>query len=87
MMAEDADDVAIQQMARLYCMLLIGVSLFPDKTGNKVSLIFLPLLRHFDTGYSWGSAALACLYRELCVATRPSAAEIGGPLILLQVRC
>lgn len=84
---QDADDVTIRQMARCYCMMLIGGSLFPDKSGNKVSLLYLPHLRHFDAGYSWGSAALACLYRALCVATRPSSVQIGGPLILLQVIC
>ncbi|XP_016681335.1 serine/threonine-protein phosphatase 7 long form homolog [Gossypium hirsutum] len=34
--------------------------------------------------YSWGSAVLAILYRELCWTTKPDAVDIGGYLILLQ---
>ena len=41
---EDAADVTVQQMARCYCMLLIGGSLFLDKSGNKVSLLYQPYL-------------------------------------------
>ncbi|KAG8472972.1 hypothetical protein CXB51_034896 [Gossypium anomalum] len=34
--------------------------------------------------FSWGSAVLATLYREMCGATRPNKAKIGGCLSLLQ---
>ncbi|XP_016730475.1 protein MAINTENANCE OF MERISTEMS-like [Gossypium hirsutum] len=34
--------------------------------------------------YSWGSAVLAMLYRELCQTTKPDDIDIGGCLILLQ---
>ncbi|KAG8486816.1 hypothetical protein CXB51_020282 [Gossypium anomalum] len=34
--------------------------------------------------YSWGSAVLAMLYRELCQTTKPNAVDMGGCLILLQ---
>ncbi|MFQ6623816.1 hypothetical protein Gotur_004003 [Gossypium turneri] len=34
--------------------------------------------------FSWGSAVLATLYREMCGATRPRRAKIGGCLSLLQ---
>ncbi|KAG8501477.1 hypothetical protein CXB51_003981 [Gossypium anomalum] len=34
--------------------------------------------------YSWGSAVLAMLYRELCQTTKPDAVDMGGCLILLQ---
>ncbi|KAL6342978.1 hypothetical protein AAG906_016998 [Vitis piasezkii] len=35
--------------------------------------------------YSWGSAVLAYLYRELCRASLDSATEISGPITLLQL--
>ncbi|KAK5776683.1 hypothetical protein PVK06_044644 [Gossypium arboreum] len=34
--------------------------------------------------FSWGSAVLATLYREMCEATRPNKVKIGGCLSLLQ---
>ncbi|MBA0569935.1 hypothetical protein Golob_003633, partial [Gossypium lobatum] len=34
--------------------------------------------------FSWGSAVLATLYREMCGATPPTKAKIGGCLSLLQ---
>ncbi|XP_052484774.1 protein MAINTENANCE OF MERISTEMS-like [Gossypium raimondii] len=37
-----------------------------------------------QVSYSWGSAILATLYRELCRATEPQVKDIGGCLILLQ---
>lgn len=52
-----------------------------------VHLMFLPLLGNFETAgrYSWGSACLTWLYRELCRASTAIALKIAGPLILLQV--
>ncbi|KAL7174085.1 hypothetical protein ACSBR2_033357 [Camellia fascicularis] len=52
-----------------------------------VQLMFLPLLEDFDAAgeYSWGSAALAWLYRELCRASRERMHDISGFLILVQI--
>ncbi|CAK9166390.1 unnamed protein product [Ilex paraguariensis] len=84
---QDADDVTVDRYARAYILLLIGGCLFADKSQNKVQLMFLQHLEDLDdTGkLSWGSAALACLYREMCRATAPDSSDIGGPLILLQL--
>ncbi|KAE8810902.1 hypothetical protein D1007_12251 [Hordeum vulgare] len=35
-----------------------------DATGNSAFLMYLELLRDWDTQYSWGSAALAYLYHQ-----------------------
>ena len=45
------------------------------------------MLEDFDAAgrYSWGSAALAWLYRELCRATDPKSCDIAGALILVQL--
>ena len=66
---------------------LLGGCLFANKFGNRVHLMFLPFLRDFEEvgRYSWGSAALAWLYRELCRASVSRVKEIAGPLVLLQL--
>ncbi|KAF1892023.1 hypothetical protein Lal_00036375 [Lupinus albus] len=65
---------------------MIGGELLPDKSNNKVHLIYLPLLRDLTRVhlYSWGSACLANLYREMCRTTKPNAKAMGGCLTLLQ---
>ncbi|XP_040937995.1 serine/threonine-protein phosphatase 7 long form homolog [Gossypium hirsutum] len=72
--------------ARAYIMHIIGGVLMPDANNNRVHLMYLPLLTDLYNvrSYSWGSAVLAMLYRELCQTTKPHAADIGGCLILLQ---
>lgn len=84
---QNADEATLQRYARAYIFALVGGLLFTDKSGCDVQLIFLPLLRDFSQTrhYSWGSAALGYLYRELCRASRKGANEIAGPLYLLQV--
>ena len=84
---DDAADELVQQHARAYILWLIGGVLLPDKSQNLLKLMYLPLLRDIDVigQYSWGAAALACLYRMLCRATQVGVTQIGGPLVLLQV--
>ncbi|XP_016699957.2 protein MAIN-LIKE 1-like [Gossypium hirsutum] len=71
---------------RAYIMHMIGAVLMPDANEDSVHLSYLPLLADLSTArsYSWGSAVLATLYRELCRATEPHVKDIGGCLILLQ---
>ncbi|XP_052490827.1 protein MAINTENANCE OF MERISTEMS-like [Gossypium raimondii] len=59
--------------ARAYIMHLIGALLMPDANGDSVHLSYLPLLADLSTArsYSWGSAVLAMLYKELCRAKNP----------------
>ena len=85
---EGADDATVERYARAYLFYLIGAVLFSDKTGNRVQLLYLTLLDapwEVISGYSWGSAALAYLYRRLCEASQKNVKEIAGPLIILQV--
>lgn len=83
----DADDDTLRRHARAHILRLIGGTIFSDKSSHFVNLMFLPLLEELEQAgeYSWGSAALGWLYRDLCRATVPTAHEIGGCLILLQV--
>ena len=84
---DDANDVTVQQYARAYILEMIGGSIFANKSGDKVHLQWLGLLRDFNIAgsYSWGSATLAWLYRELCRATKPNTKDISGALILVQL--
>ncbi|XP_021775753.1 serine/threonine-protein phosphatase 7 long form homolog [Chenopodium quinoa] len=82
-----ADDAQVQRYARAYLFFLISGVLFGNKSGIHLQLIYVQLLDHdWDhiRGYSWGSACLATLYRQLCRASHVGANEIGGPLIVLQ---
>ena len=83
----DADDGVIQCHARAYILLLMQGVVFADSSGGKIQLIYLPLLANLERAgqYSWGSAALAFFYRQLCRAARKEKADIVGPVILLQV--
>uniref|UniRef100_A0A2N9EEU1 Aminotransferase-like plant mobile domain-containing protein n=1 Tax=Fagus sylvatica TaxID=28930 RepID=A0A2N9EEU1_FAGSY len=84
---DDANEVTVQQYTRAYILELLGGSYFADKSGEKVHLMFLPMLEDFDAAgrYSWGSVVLAWLYRELCRATDPDSCDIAGALILVQL--
>ncbi|XP_071923196.1 serine/threonine-protein phosphatase 7 long form homolog [Coffea arabica] len=86
-MQPDAPDVQCRQRPRIYLLLIIGGHLLSDKSGNKVPLLYMPLLRDLETvgQYSWGSAILATLYRSLCGATSPFRSAVAGPLVLLQL--
>ncbi|CDP17947.1 unnamed protein product [Coffea canephora] len=82
----DASDAECRQRARIYLLLILAGHLLSNKSGNKVPLLYLPLLRDLETvgQYSWGSACLATLYRSLCNATNPTKSAIAGLLVLLQ---
>ncbi|KAK5811320.1 hypothetical protein PVK06_026649 [Gossypium arboreum] len=86
-LSSTANEREVMQAARSYIMHLIGGVLMPDANDSMVHLMYLPLLSnlHNTRSYSWGSAVLAMLYRELCRTTDPSTMDIGGCLILLQL--
>ncbi|XP_062186666.1 serine/threonine-protein phosphatase 7 long form homolog [Phragmites australis] len=86
----DAAEQVIESYARAWLWHLVGGYLFPDGSGNTVSWMYLPILgeQWENVGlYSWGSATLAWLYRQLCDACRRSGdhANLGGCAYLLQV--
>lgn len=64
-------EVVVQQDVRCIIMLMLG-TLFADKSGCKVSLTYLPLLRNLATTgkYSWGDAVHAYLYNQLCKTSK-----------------
>ncbi|QHN84967.1 uncharacterized protein DS421_16g533300 [Arachis hypogaea] len=67
---QDATEERLMRYARGYIMQLIGGILFPDASDSRVHIGWLSLLEDLACGqFSWGSAVLAWLYRQMCRAT------------------
>ena len=81
----DANVESVRYYVRAFILQLIRGFLFVDKLKNMVHLMFLSLLKDFGVigTYSWGSACLAWLYREMCRASHIDAHDVLGPLIFL----
>lgn len=87
---QGAPQAVVERHARVWLWHFVATFLLPDAAGNTVSWMVLPLLgQDWDNirGYSWGSAVLAWLYRQLCDACRRSGrdANLGGCAYLLQI--
>ncbi|KAG8473372.1 hypothetical protein CXB51_035478 [Gossypium anomalum] len=84
----DNDSTELERIryARAYILEMIGGYLMPDLSRNLVHLRWMLKLIDFKAAgeLSWGSVVLATLYKEMCGATRPNKAKIGGCLSLLQ---
>ena len=76
----------MSEYARCYILALLADTIFADKSGDRVHTMWLQMLRDLRNPpqYSWGSACLTWLYRELCRATDRRASQIGGALLLVQ---
>ncbi|XP_039065584.1 serine/threonine-protein phosphatase 7 long form homolog [Hibiscus syriacus] len=74
------------QFARAYILQVTGGILMPDKSRNKVHLMWLyhPLDLRAAKNKSWRSTVLAFLFRELCKDVHLNKQAIGGCLMLLQ---
>ncbi|KAI3451174.1 hypothetical protein Pfo_007839 [Paulownia fortunei] len=84
---DDSDEEHVHQYTRACAFMLFGGVMCPDSSGNSIPLLYLPKFENVDevSGYSWGSAVLAFLYRELCTACSKTKCNIGGALQLLQI--
>ncbi|KAK3136458.1 hypothetical protein QOZ80_5BG0435340 [Eleusine coracana subsp. coracana] len=85
----NANEDTVERYARAWLWHLVGGYLFPDGSENALSWLMLLLLAgDWDEiwTYSWGSATLAYLYRQLCDAwcCVGSSANLGGYCYLLQ---
>ncbi|XP_075483780.1 serine/threonine-protein phosphatase 7 long form homolog [Primulina tabacum] len=84
---DDISEVDVVKYTRCVALMIIGRIMFPDYQGGSARLIFLQLLWDIDNvkSYSWGSAVLAFLYRELCNASRIEKITMAGPLYILHI--
>ncbi|KAL8513688.1 hypothetical protein ACS0TY_012978 [Phlomoides rotata] len=83
---EETPQENVDQYARGCALLLLGGLMMSNSSHSAVSLLYLTFLEDVTTAgeYSWGSAVLADLYRELCTASQPGAKMIAGAMSLLQ---
>lgn len=67
-----------------YIMELIGAVVLPDPSGDCMPAMYAQFLQNIEhqreRTYSWGSAVLALLYRNLCRAAYADAAFISGKI-------
>ncbi|RYR64274.1 hypothetical protein Ahy_A03g010406 isoform B [Arachis hypogaea] len=86
MLPPDATEETVRIYTRAYIMMLLSTQLFGDKSANRVHIRWLPFVANLnDMGrYSWGSAALAWLYRCMCRVANRNVTNLAGPLQLLQ---
>jgi hypothetical protein len=85
----DADEATVTMYAKARVWHMFATMLFPDSTGDATSWMYIPALAlwHEAGSYSWGSAVLAYLYRQLCDACRRQGKTfgLGGCVYLLHV--
>jgi hypothetical protein len=60
----------MQQHAHAYVWYVISQTLFADSSGNNATWMWLKALTSWDSKISWGSAALAYLYRQVYTTCR-----------------
>ena len=87
---QGAPQGVVERYARVWLWHLFGGFLFPDGSGNTISWMILPIVgQQWENiaQYSWGSATLAWMYRQLCDACRQIAndSNLGGCAYLLQI--
>ena len=71
-----APQETVERYACVWLWHLFGDFLFPNGSGNTISLMVLPILgQQWENiaQYNWGSAALAWIYQQLCDACRRAA--------------
>jgi hypothetical protein len=80
---EQGDD---RDASKAYLILVLGQTLFLDKSGDKVRARLLLLCDDLERvhEYAWGTAALAYLFRQLGMASRAGARGMSGCVSLLQ---
>ncbi|KAK9733107.1 hypothetical protein RND81_04G043900 [Saponaria officinalis] len=68
---------------RAYLLMLLGQTLFVDKSGDRVIARILVLLEDLSvvSEYAWGAATLAYLYRQLGTASRAGYYVKDRPLV------
>nr|XP_045085389.1 protein MAIN-LIKE 1-like [Aegilops tauschii subsp. strangulata] len=82
---EDANEDMVKTYARVYMWYVISKTMFADGTGKNAPWMWLNALTVFYSKWSWGSATLAYLYRQLDEACCRHTGGIGGCLLALSI--
>ncbi|XBI51279.1 hypothetical protein VPH35_033813 [Triticum aestivum] len=82
---DDANEDMVKTYARVYMWYVISRTMFADGTGKNAPWMWLKALTVFDSKWSWGSATLAYLYRQLDDASCRHTGGIGGCLLALSI--
>nr|XP_040244115.1 protein MAIN-LIKE 2-like [Aegilops tauschii subsp. strangulata] len=70
---EDANEDEVKTYARFYMWYVISRTMFADGSSKNAPWMWLKALTVFDSEWSWGSATLAYLYRQV---DRPQRTEV-----------
>ncbi|CAM0885012.1 unnamed protein product [Alopecurus aequalis] len=68
----------VQTHARAYVWVALCRTVFGDSSGSNVPFFWLELLADWDYQWSWGTAALAWLYRQVIWEPYGEAGNVGG---------
>ncbi|XP_028059583.1 protein MAIN-LIKE 2-like [Camellia sinensis] len=70
---------------RAYLLFLLGCTLFSDKTGTRVPVVYLSLLSNLTAVslHAWGAAALAYLCKQLGYTSKSGMKQIVGYMTLI----
>nr|XP_040249861.1 uncharacterized protein LOC120967346 [Aegilops tauschii subsp. strangulata] len=82
---DDANEDMVKTYARVYMWYVVSRTMFADGTGKNAPWMWLKALTVFDSKWSWGSATLAYLYRQLDDASCRHTGGIGGCLLTLSI--
>ncbi|XP_051193640.1 serine/threonine-protein phosphatase 7 long form homolog isoform X2 [Lolium perenne] len=83
---QGANEDTIKTYTRVYLWYMISRTLSPDSGGKLAHWCWLKALTVLEHPWSWGTAALSYLYRQLDEACRRAGSGgIGGCLLLLSV--
>ncbi|CAN1165232.1 Serine/threonine-protein phosphatase 7 long form homolog [Linum perenne] len=92
-LSPDVDDTTVEQYARAYILSMFGQFMFCERTGSVVHAYYLTVLRDWEAAsrFSWGSAVLSVLYREMSKAvlginaTSSPRGDLGGWATIVQI--
>ncbi|KAF7065605.1 hypothetical protein CFC21_071694 [Triticum aestivum] len=82
---EEANEDEVNTHTRVYMWYVISRTMFADGTCNNAPWMWLKAFNVFDSKWSWGSATLAYLYRQLDEACCRPSGGIGGCMLALSI--
>ncbi|KAK1650572.1 hypothetical protein QYE76_068377 [Lolium multiflorum] len=82
---QGAERDTLRTYTRVYLWYTISRTLFADSGGKLAHWCWLKALTVLEHRWSWGTAALAYLYRQVMICCMTGSGGIGGCLLLLSV--